>query len=471
MITQGIERFEKLKYLLFVPVLIYLLVIYLHALINAPVTTDAGYYLSYAREIARGNVPYKDFPLAYTPFGIYCFSVVSLLTGSSIAYWPYLLFIVLLHWCNAYLIYNITSKTIGKFGSMMLAFTFLLLVYQIEGLYCTLEAFVVFFILLAIRQYLIFTDRRFSHIYTGIFCGLAFLSKQYGIGIFVLLWFLYTIDLLKGRTNIKRYSSFVAGFFAIIFLFILFFTIQGLNIKEIYSQLFRVSYGQHSVNQWVYKTYNFLISVKFIWVLIVGFLIFLWKAMIFKKEVLLAFGGILGFSLQFYFETYDHYGILILPFLIIWLFLIFKVTSTVPFKGVYSIFILIGLLIFINNNRMFFRWNVNGWNREEQYKTAAILNNYVKGKSAYFFSYPEHYFILNLSSIDLKKVGYTFSNIYSYSNSSSDKINTVISRSEVLVFSGQNSKAYLPFIKEYFLITKIDDMEVYFRIKNQNSKL
>ena len=388
----------------------YLFLIYGYALLKIPVNGDGGFYLSVADAIVEGTVPYKDLYVSYPPVGLYFFAFIRLITGNTPVYWPYLLSVILLHSINAVLIHGISRKICSNYSAILLGLSYLIIVFHIEGVHIMLEPFVVFFSLLATKIY--FQEKRTSKqlLLCGIYCGLSFLSKQYGLGSFLLLLFFYSIEVFTRKLNISSLFIFTSGFFLSIILCLGFLIALDINLYHLKHQLFGVSYGQHSLHQLSSYSIEFFKETNFLWLIILITIFFIWQKKIFQLRLLYLFAAVLGFMLQFYFQPFKHYGIIMVPFLLLILAVFFHELNKTGFFKLYPFILVAIILLFVQKNARTFRHNINYWDRKLQYADAALIHSIMGQTKAYLPDHPELYFILDIEPVDAPKFGFSFSN-------------------------------------------------------------
>lgn len=408
---------------------IYLIFTYLYALIYIPVNGDAGFYLSVSDELAEGVVPYKEINLSYPPLAMYCLAIVRLLVGNTPVYWPYLLFILLLHSANAFLIYRIAIQICSHFCALLIGLCYLIIVFQIEGVYIMLEPFVVFFSLLAV-YFFFYKKTSKAMFWCGVFSGLAFLCKQYGLGTFALIGSFLFLESLQKKINLKVFLSFIIGFAVTLLIGLISLFIQSVTLSQLLKQLFGVSYGHYSVEQWIFYSVTFLKITGFFFLLLVLLVFFIVRKKVLRPRILFLIAAIGGYSLQFYFQPYAHYGIIILPFLLLLLAFFFHYLQQSSFAYTYPYALIFVVLMFFQKNIRNFRYYTTYWDRQIQYERAELVRPFIKDKKTFFPDYPEMYFILDAEPTDLKNSGFGFSNYMT-----SQALNDLFSQTDVIQIS------------------------------------
>ena len=144
------------------------------------ISTDAPYYLSMARDIALGAVPYKDIFSSYTPLAMYLNSLLRLFIDHP-SYHLSLIFQYCIIALSAVFLYKISiSEGLGKVLSFFLSLFLFIAILSSDGTYINLEVYVIMFCFIA--YYLLIKKKFF---WCGFFLALGFFSKQYGIFNFV----------------------------------------------------------------------------------------------------------------------------------------------------------------------------------------------------------------------------------------------------------------------------------------------
>lgn len=119
----------------------------------APYTMEHGYYVTTAKLMTEGMIPWKDFNLMDAPLGVFFLSIPYFILGKSSTGAIALTFTFILHLANMALLGKIlriqgVSKTIRLFGLI----AYVIGLCASYGFSTTLEPFAVFFMLLAIQS-------------------------------------------------------------------------------------------------------------------------------------------------------------------------------------------------------------------------------------------------------------------------------------------------------------------------------
>lgn len=376
---------------------------------------DASYYLGATEFIYNGKIPNKDFLLSYTPLSFYIMLIPRAFMGSMPSYTVFLLVLYIFLYASAFL----TSAIVYKFTKSKILFLFsfflyILYAYLLEGIYYGLESFSTFFGMLSL--YILFKDEVKNNcnlILIGVFSAMAFASKQYGLG-FIGLVGLYT--LFYSKSKIKDLLFIGIGFVSILFMILLFFILEGVDIHNLIVYISGGSYGERTANYYL-KGLQLMFSPKngiaLIW-LVPILTVFLVKNKNFKI-IFISLIAIVAFSLQFYFQVFPHYLLFIIPFVVIILFIsLNELNDKIP-TAFWALFILITLQSAYLFKIEYRRTNsINKIDfRSEQIANSEgikkqILNKNIK--SIYCIGSPvlPYYFLLNIPPSKFKEYGYSF---------------------------------------------------------------
>ena len=274
----------------------------------AYISTDAPYYLSMARDISNGFVPYKDIFTSYTPVMMYLNSLVNLLKDNP----PYQLFLgfqYLIISVSVGFFYKIIRKEgLKKTLAVFLSLFFFIAILSSDGTYINLEVYVIFFTFIA--YYLLIIKRFF---WCGFILAFGFFSKQYGI--FNFLPFLLLIYAYNGN-NKKYIIKFICGGLLPLLLFIIYFVLyKGVELVSLISQLTGSGYDQEMIEL---KTtwFRFLAGAK-IFILCLIPLVFLRVNPLKNKINAILLLGIIVNLIPLYIQTVSHYFLLSFPFIFI----------------------------------------------------------------------------------------------------------------------------------------------------------
>ena len=285
-----------------------LLLLLILSIMYAFISTDAPYYLSVARDISRGLVPYKDIYNSYTPVMMYLNATLFALWQKA-DYHLFLSFQYIIIFSSALLIYNIArfynnNKDISIFVSLF----FFLATLSSDGTYIVLEVYVIAFVLLSflLLQY----EKYFL---AGFVLAFSFFAKQYGLLNFVPF---YLFLFLNPRTIRKKIILFNIGALVPLIIFLLYFVwLENIPLDNLWRQLTRNGMNTNMLYL-KFSWLSFLAGAKVL-ILVVFPLIFL-KIRPFKDKLdgILIVGALVNL-IPLYIQNFGHYFILVFPYLFI----------------------------------------------------------------------------------------------------------------------------------------------------------
>lgn len=277
---------------------------------------DTAYYIGTVQQMARGHRLYAEIYNGYTPVFFYAQYIVQLFSSRIESH---IALNYIMHFCTSIFVglctYKSSKSTICSLSSALL---FLLLVYHLEGTYVGLEPFVVFWGMLSI--WIIYAkERTIGYMWmAGICASLSFLSKQYGLvfcGVDVVMLWLMSPQ----KDRIKYILHFIGAFAVPIVLFIIWLLVIHVPTQRIIALFTGGGYGHIESNSY----WLGWLELKKIWMLFVAIpvvgVLNLWFKMS-NKLWLCCLVGILLASIQFYFQPYKHYAIIMAPFVVWMLF-------------------------------------------------------------------------------------------------------------------------------------------------------
>lgn len=285
---------------------------------------DSVYYIAMAERISEGMTPYVNLRLIYPPLWFYIAAALKTLLHIPIGCH---LFYELLHLTYltgvVILTYKIARlwdvrKEIAQFGAFFVVMASML----VNGHSILLEIPSCFFGLLSLWMILQEKKNRlWTYPLAGLVAACAFLTKQYGLGFFALD--LYAILFLCGKNHLQscyRALLFVLGYAIPLGLCMIYWgdAIINSTLLNGYGTVTAEDAGWNtSITDRMMQIGSCLLHFDY-WIcpMVIGALVYIKCAIERKKiaQMLFAYLGIAGFSLQFYFSCYDHYMLFLIPF-------------------------------------------------------------------------------------------------------------------------------------------------------------
>ncbi|MDD3320928.1 MAG: hypothetical protein PHS59_05740 [Paludibacter sp.] len=377
------------------------------AVLHAPIDPDSSYYLSVVERMNEGLVPYSDFPIGYTPVVFYIMLFLKSIFSIGINYEFFLTIHFILQFFSALLVYKITLFFVQrKDYSFYAALLFILASHWNGGNSFLLETPSLLFGLMSLFIAIKNPHKIGVYIGVGVLSSLSFLCKQYGLGFLGLLVFLVFFD----EARWKQFSNLIVGFLVpLILCYIIwgksFFVVIGGN------------YGNHNtVIQGLYSISDRLLYL-FVRIFPALILVFFYLPSILKKKneikyISMLILGILGFMLQFYFASFAHYYLYIIPFSSILLFLILSKINKYKYIFYFTVFVTVSLSLYSTYyNRLYKIYYKLPEIKENQYTLARkILNTVDSTKTLYIgdIGLIQQYYLTNMIPPNFQNVGYTF---------------------------------------------------------------
>ena len=134
-----------------------------------------------------------------------------------------------------------------------------------------------------------------------------------------------------------------------------------------------------------------------------------------KKEVIILISlnlGIIGFLLQFFFGSFNHYYLLVIPFASV--LTIYILANVEKYKWIFSFFFAVTVLLSIYStyyNRVYKIYLNNMSIKNGQYILAHEINNLVKSSNNFYIAdvgLISQYYLTNKIPPNLKSIGYSF---------------------------------------------------------------
>lgn len=308
----SIDR--KLLNVLLLGLSAFLVLAYALSTFRSMVNADAGYYLGIAELIHEGYVPYRDFSLGYTPLFFYVLQIPRLFMGAYPDYAGYMLFLYLIAALDSYLLAIIVKRITNSVKFAWLSvLVFLVLYLYLDGAYFILETFSLCCGLLSLVLLVGKDTSLWRCIFSGFFCALAFLSKQYGLLFAGVVGVLLLLSDEGWKSRIINCFYAFAGFCVVIVLFVSSFMLSGLRLEDMVMSLSGSAYGGQSLE--LYAEGLAKTCRLFPYLLFIPCVLFTRK----NDDAPLIWAcciGLLLASFQFYFNVFPHYYIYLLPFVL-----------------------------------------------------------------------------------------------------------------------------------------------------------
>lgn len=382
-------RISNIAWALILGVLIYLSIFY------ASISADAPFYLSLARDISNGLIPYKDILNSYTPAMMYLNAMVYRIIDDP-GYHYFLVFQYALILLSSGLLYMICRKfDMDKFKSTFFSLFLFISILSSDGNYINLEVYILLCVLLS---FWFLINKQFF--WTGIFLGLSFFFKQYGILNFLPFFFLVG---LYHKFEKKHLIIFIIGSVLPLLAFLGYFIIiENVSFVSLIRQLSGSGYGQSGAS-----------SAKSIFSLIAGFKVFLLlifplfflRINPFKNKIDgILIIGILANLIPVLIQNFPHYFILTYPYIF--------VLMARNYKNFDRRFLLVSnLMLLIISVLLFLRIFRYKEVFEEQLRVAEkYKKEYPVGSEVFLLGQIRYLYILNnYHNPVLKEVGYGYS--------------------------------------------------------------
>ena len=358
------------------------------------ISTDAPYYLSMARDIALGYIPYRDIFSSYTPVAMYLNSLIRLVSDNP-SYHLFLIFQYCITAIAVVFFYKISKKQgLGKALSTFLSLFLFIAILSSDGSYINLEVYVIMFCFIA--YYLLIKKKFF---WCGFFLALGFFSKQYGI--FNFLPFFLLIFLYHGYQR-NYYLKFILGaFLPLIFFLIYFVFIQQVSFTALSLQLTGSGYDQEMIELET-TLFSFIVGAKIFILVLIPFIFLRVNPFRNKIDAVLIL-GILVNLLPLFIQTVSHYFILCFPFL----FLLLARNLDVSNK---KFFVMSNLILVIIAGLLITRINRYKGVYDEQLELAAeTKKEYPVGSDVFLYKHFRFLYILNdYRNPVLEEIGYRY---------------------------------------------------------------
>ena len=374
----------------------------------SPVSGDAPFYLSTARDVSRGLIPYRDINLSYTPLVMYINAVILFLFHQP-PYFTFLIFQYLVIMLSALALYRISIRMgLSRLKAIFLSIFFSICILSSDGHFINLEVYSILFVLLS---YLAMMQKKF--LLSGFFLALTFFCKQYGILNFVPFLLLF---LFSEKLKIRPFFKFCLGAIIPVALFVGYFCVlKDTDGTDLLMQLTGQGYGEKNIAE-TKTVLGFLNGAKVFILMLLP--IFFYKFNPFNNTIRMSLSiGILVMLLPVVVQSFQHYFLNAFPYIAILFITVWKQYEIRWLPVHLSLVIVSSLLIvrIVNHAEKGFT----------QRKVAtALLETYPKGTTVYLKGQTNYLYLLNdYSNPALKTAGYSY--IYK-TNDAFLKNNTVL---------------------------------------------
>ena len=365
------------------------------SLVFSYVSSDAPYYLSVARDISQGSVPYKDIYLSYTPLMMYLNALVFLIFEQN-HYNYFLFFQFVIIFFSQFVFFKTIRKyfQLSRWPALFLAVILGIAILSSDGNYINLEVYSLLCVLSAFYFY-----KGNAYILTGFCLGLSFFFKQYGILNFLPFYLL----ILFSRENVFSKILYLScgGIIPLILFLGYFMGAQQIPLMSIINQLSGVEYIKYAVSG-APSLISWLIGGKVFVMLL--FCVALIHRKDFKKPVNIALLiGVLVNLLPTFVQSFQHYYLNTFPYIFILLVYNWNNNYAKVFKPlILSVILIAGLLFF----RSVKYRNVY----QQQLIMANVVENYItKGNEVFLNGGVRFlYFLNNYQNPIKEKIGYSY---------------------------------------------------------------
>ncbi|MGW1455550.1 glycosyltransferase family 39 protein [Salegentibacter agarivorans] len=374
---------------------IVLILLFFFSVNGAYISADAPYYLSVARDISEGLIPYKDIKSIYTPLMMYLNAIIFEVFKKP-SYHIFLIFQYIVIGLSGFTLYKICKKIKANSAlSLFLTLFFLISVLSSDGIYINLEVYVCLCVLGSFYFYL--EKKVFL---SGLILALGILFKQYGVLNFIP--FLILIFLTDKETVTKNIILFLSGSILLGIIFLTYFIfIENIRLTDLFLQLSGQGYGEKGIG--LDKSLLSILVGSKVFVLIILTLIFLKIDLIKDKLNLVLVIGILVNLIPVLIQNFPHYFLLTFPYIFI---LIAYNSRELSFKW----FILSNLSLILIASFLFLRINRYQDKYEEQVTISKKMEEaYPRGSEVFLLGEIRYlYFLNDYRNPLLNEVGYSY---------------------------------------------------------------
>ncbi|MCB0358068.1 MAG: glycosyltransferase family 39 protein [Bdellovibrionales bacterium] len=379
------------------------------ALQHAPVNSDAGFYLSVARDLNSGEALYRDVAVGYTPFGLYVLAAWQWLLGPSGGYGSSLLLIFLAElFCGLLFFFTLKPICRNTAARAALSATLLCFFYSYEGVYIVLEPLVV----AAMLCTLLLLQRgrsRIADITAGAFAVIAFLTKQYGL-VCIPAGLGYLIAEKNGERYRQRIVWFIVGAIlpAAVFFIMLAVLPHDIRLRTLHHLAGGSYAGETIPSPGFFKR----IALDFLFLLLLPFMGVFSRSL---PRPTVAFWGVVSLLLvpTLIFQQFLHYVLLLIPGFLALGATILDWAATAPRRPLFLLLakmLLAASLAFslVRMNQEGASFRLRAARADQEGSTAAVCGLIPPMASAVIFADPSYFYRCRLKSVFPAEWGYTF---------------------------------------------------------------
>ncbi|MEM7550842.1 MAG: hypothetical protein AAF363_14260 [Bacteroidota bacterium] len=367
------------------------------------VSADAAYYLSVARDIASGYIPYSDINMHYTPLMMYINSLIYFVFKS-----PNYLFFLL----TQFLIIGLASIlffkllidcfSIKRNSAFFIVTLCALSILSSDGTYIVLEVYSFLFVIIGGLFFF-----RKDYLWAGFLIGFSFFIKQYSVLNYMPFYFLLFFYKSKREISWTPIILFSLGGLICLGLFLLIFLgIYEIPFEQLLSQLSGTEYSTWASSN-TSSIFSYFIGVKNLLLLLLPILLFL----LFFGEtksyyIIFLLIGILVNILPTFVKSYQHYLINTYPYVFILLGIVLD-NALGKTKQMKLAYFAIALILFSTFVARIVKHKHK--NYDQELISSKVKKVIPKGSEIYMHGEIRYLYILNnYRNPALEKVGYSY---------------------------------------------------------------
>lgn len=359
----------------------------------SPFSGDAPYYLSTARDISHGLVPYRDINLSYTPLMMYLNAIIWFVVSQP-HYSAFIIFQYLIILCSAFILYKIALRmSLSKAKATFISIFFSICILSSDGHFINLEVYSILFVLLS---YLSLIQKRF--LLCGFLLALTFFCKQYGILNFIP--FLLLLVFAEGFKFKPILQFCIGGIIPLLFFIGYFCVVKETAFQNLLMQLTGQGYGEKNIAE-TKTLFGFLNGAKVFILMLVPLCFYKFNPFTNTMRMALVI-AILVMLLPVAVQSFQHYFLNAFPYIAILLITLWK-QDEIQWRPVHVSLAIVSVLLIL-------RIVNHAEKRETQRIIAEVLSKeYPKGSIIYLKGTINYLYISNdYSNPVLKDVGYSY---------------------------------------------------------------